>query len=162
MGLYLSIRRKTPNLTKKVKIFLAATFRAIKRGRSGGARHSVRAAVANPDASIVIRRRAADCAPYPRFGRVTGQPEGRPASLSPPPASRCVCGLAKLWIIDISQLYPWVKPKLFSVQDNESKQGFLDVVFSILHPTIVVCWFAGHFQMPPPIPRHWTLWGSRI
>jgi len=39
------------------------------RWREGGARHSVRAAVANPDAPIGSQRRAEDCAPYPRFGR---------------------------------------------------------------------------------------------
>jgi len=37
------------------------------RWRGGGARHSVRAAVVNPDAPVGSRRRAGDCAPYRRF-----------------------------------------------------------------------------------------------
>ena len=45
----------------------AAGRRTKKRGRAGGARHSVRAAVANPDVPVGRQRRAADCAPYPRF-----------------------------------------------------------------------------------------------
>jgi len=39
--------------------------RTPRRWRAGGARHSVRAAVANPDAPVGSRRRAEDCAPYP-------------------------------------------------------------------------------------------------
>jgi hypothetical protein len=37
------------------------------RRREGRARHSVRAAVVNPDAPVGNRRRAGDCAPYRRF-----------------------------------------------------------------------------------------------
>ena len=41
--------------------------RTPKRWRAGWARHSVRAAVVNPNAPVGRRRRAGDCAPYPRF-----------------------------------------------------------------------------------------------
>ena len=45
----------------------AAGRRTPKRWREGGARHSVRAAVVNPDAPVGSRWRAGDCAPYRRF-----------------------------------------------------------------------------------------------
>jgi hypothetical protein len=38
-----------------------------RRWRAGEARHSVRAAVENLNASVGRRRRAGDCAPYRRF-----------------------------------------------------------------------------------------------
>jgi hypothetical protein len=50
------------------------------RRREGWARHSVRAAVVNPDVPVGNRRRAGDCAPYRRFaksGRHSGMGKGR-------------------------------------------------------------------------------------
>ena len=58
---------RSPAIWLSINSKAAEGRRTPKHWRAGGARHSVRAAVVNPNMPVGSRRRAGDCAPYRRF-----------------------------------------------------------------------------------------------
>jgi hypothetical protein len=80
-------RRKPPGNARVARSKAAEGRRTPKRWCEGRARHSVRAGVVNPDASVGSRRHAEDCAPYQRFvWKLAPRLACLASSLSPPPA----------------------------------------------------------------------------